>query len=80
MVWPMVKDSSGVVISTRHSIFRLNVEVVGDHHVVDHGLQHLVDFAFRREQADLLQAVNHVDFSLTFPGALGFDGVASCAF
>src|SRR5258708_33048976 len=52
----------------------LNVEVIGDHHVVDDGVEHLVDSAFRRDQADLLQAVNHVDLSLTFPGALGFDG------
>ena len=52
----------------------MNVEVIGDHHVIDDGLEHLVDFALRRDQADLLQAINHVDLSLPFPGALGFDG------
>src|ERR1700726_949802 len=58
----------------------LNVEVIGDHHVVDDGLEHLVDLALRRDQADLLQAVNHVDLSLTFPGALGFDGSSVLGF
>src|ERR1700730_1542265 len=58
----------------------LYVEFIGDHHVVDDGLEHLVDFAFRRNQADLLQAVNYVDLSLTFPGALGFDGSSVLGF
>ena len=51
----------------------LNVEVVRDHHVVDDGLQNLVDFAFRSEQSDLLQPVDDVQFSLAFPLALRFD-------
>src|SRR5882757_10959163 len=52
----------------------LDVEVVGDHYVVDDGLQDLVDFTFRSEQADLLQAIDHIDLGLAFPGALGLDG------
>ena len=54
--------------------FGLNIEIVGDHHVVDDGLQNLVDLAFGSEQANLLQAIDHVDFGLTFPGTLRFDG------
>src|SRR5258706_10765804 len=52
----------------------LNIEVVGDHHVVADGLQDLIDLAFRSEQADLLESIDDVDLSLAFPGALGFDG------
>ena len=52
----------------------LNVEVIGDHHVVDDGLENLVDFTFRRDQADLLQAVNYIGFGLALPCPLGFNG------
>src|SRR5260370_25101478 len=58
----------------------LDVEVIGDHHVVDEGLEPLVVSAFRRNQSDLLQTVKHIDFGLAFPGALGFDGSSVLGF
>src|SRR5438552_4865356 len=51
----------------------LDLEVVGDHEIIHHGLQDLVDLTFGREQSDLLQALDRVILSLTLPQPLTLD-------
>ena len=48
-------------------------EIVGDDQIVDDRLQNLVDFAFRRDQANLLQALDGVVFRLALPQTLALD-------
>ena len=52
----------------------LQIDVIGDHQVVDHGQEDLIHVAGRRQQTDLLQALNRVIFSLALPHALGDHG------
>src|SRR6266436_5068054 len=59
IVWPIVNDSS--------------VQVVGDFEVVDHRLQHLVNFARGGQQSKPLHALGHVLFSMAVPAALYLD-------
>ncbi len=53
---------------------RLHIDVIGDQQIVDHGLQDLVHFAGRRQQADFLQTLDGVVFGLALPHALGDHG------
>src|SRR5260370_41637107 len=52
----------------------LQVNVVGDQQIVDHGSQNLVDFAGRRQQSNLLKALDGILLRLLFPHTLGDDG------
>ncbi len=73
MVCPMENDSSVPVSKHAAVNFRLDIEIVGDFEVVDDRLENLVNFSRRRQQTGSLQAVEHVDFGLMLPFALGFD-------
>ena len=52
----------------------LQIDVIGDQQIVDHGLKDLVDLAGRGQQTDFLQALDRVIFGLAFPHALGDHG------
>ena len=52
----------------------LKVQLVGDDEVVEDGLEDLVRFARRREQADCLESFEDVRLGLLFPSALAEHG------
>ena len=52
----------------------LDVHLVGDDEVVEDGLEDLVRFALRREQADRLESFEDVRLGLLFPSALAEHG------